>query len=164
MRSNLRFATFRSQSLSGAPREGFLRRSFWAFSRHDELSWPATQQGAPIIFDCFQLHLFRFRRFRSPVRDYKWRRGGWANWLIHEKAFALHHIVFCTLRELEQGSRLTEAMLLEVNHRNSNDVPVVSSIKKFLAIAAPARIVTAAEGNLSTARSTRAEGPYDNFN
>ena len=92
--------------------------------------------------------LFRFRRFRSPVRDYKQGCGGWANWLTHEKAFVIHHIVFRSLRKPEQGDRFAETMLLEVNHWNNNHVPVICSIKKFLAIAPPSRIVTTAKGDL----------------
>ena len=109
------------------------------------------------------VHLFRFRLFRSPVRDHEQRRGSCANRFVHKKAFAIHHIVFRSVRKPEQGNRLTEATLLEVNHWNSNDVPVVGSIKELLAVAAPSRVVTAAEGNLCTARGTRCEGPHDNF-
>ena len=104
------------------------------------------------------VHLFRFRLFRSPVRDHEQRRGGCANRFVHKKAFAIHHIVFRSVRKPEQGNRLTEATLLEVNHWNSNDVPVVGSIKEFLAVAAPSRVVTAAEGNLCTAAAPGAKG------
>src|SRR6185369_167625 len=89
--------------------------------------------------------LFRFRRFRFPVGDHKQRCDGWANRLIHEKSFATHRIVLCSLSKLKQGNRLTEAVLLDVNHWNSNDVPIVGSIKKLLAVATPSRIVTPAE-------------------
>src|SRR5207249_4407772 len=109
------------------------------------------------------IHLFRFRRFRPPVRDNEQRCGGWADRFVHKKAFSIHHIVFRSVRKPEHGSRLTEATLLEVNHWNSNDVPVIGSIKKFLAVAAPSRIMTAADGNLCTDRGTRREGLHDNF-
>src|SRR5205814_6189620 len=107
--------------------------------------------------------LFEFRRFRSPVRDYEQRRCGRANLQVHEKAFSIYHIVFRSLRKPEQCNRLTEATLFEVNHWNCDDVPVISSIKKFLAIAAPSRIVTTAEGNLFTARSTGRDESHANF-
>jgi hypothetical protein len=58
------------------------------------------------------VHLFRFRRFRSPVRDHKQRRGGWADRFVHEKAFAIHYIVFRFVRKPEQENRLAEATLL----------------------------------------------------
>ena len=76
---------------------------------------------------------------------------------VYEKAFSVYHIVFRSLRKPEQGNRLTETALLEVHHWNSNDVPVIGSIKKFLAVAAPSRIVTAPDRNLGTARGTRCD-------
>ena len=57
--------------------------------------------------------LIRFRRFRSPVRNHEQRRGGCANRFVHERAFAIQHIVF-----------------------------------ELLTVAAPPRVVTAAEGTL----------------
>src|ERR1700687_6005863 len=108
--------------------------------------------------------LLRFWGFRSPVGDHKQRRGGLANRLVHEKALAIHHIVFRFLRNLEQSNRFAEAVLLEVNHWNSHNMPVVGSIKQFLAVAAPSRVVTAAEGDLCRGLSTGRERPHDNFN
>jgi hypothetical protein len=136
------------------------------------ISVPASTQclfGAdrrrPFMWRCFRtgIHLFRFRLFRFPVRDHEQRRGSRANRFVHKKAFAIHHIVFRSVRKPEQGNRLTEATLLEVNHWNSHDVPVVGSIKELLAVAASSRVVTTAERNLCNARGTRCEGPHDNF-
>jgi len=102
--------------------------------------------------------LLRFLRLRSPIRYHEQRRGSWANRFADKKPFAIHHVVVRSFRKAEQRNRLAEATLLEVYHWNRNNVPVVGSIKKLLAIVAPSRIMTAAEGNLCTAR-TRREGP-----
>ena len=94
------------------------------------------ENSPPSQFDGSNRHhgpLLRFRQLRFPVRDHEQRRGGWANRFVHKKALSTHHIVFRSVRKPEQGDQLTEAMLLEVNHRYGTDKPVISPIKKFLA-------------------------------
>ena len=107
----------------------------------------------PIVW----LSSLRLERLRLPVRDYKgWCEGG-SGRFIDENALAIHHIVFCSVWKLEKSGWLTEAMLLEVDDGNADNVSVIRSVKEFFSIAAPARVMATTKGNLRACRVARLE-------